>query len=808
MKLSTVFLLFLSVVGPVWSQEAIAVPDQALALPPVARYGRSPFPSDPVHARIAEGKWQAPKEGDGVAVPGRGEAKWAKVAIKDGVVQGGPPGSYVSIQIKSETERFAILQTVGSAAGYVNGELRTGDIYRNGYLSVPIALRKGDNDLLFQVARGPLSLKLTAPKAAAQFQLADMTTPDLVVGEMVDVEAAIVVLNAQNAIASKLVIEAQYAGTKTLTPVPTIAPAASRKIGFRVRGPAPTEAKNATVELRLLQGDAELDRTKFELECRKPSDHRKVTFRSEIDGSVQYYGLVPALPEGDQAAGLVLTLHGASVEAIGQARAYGPKAGMHIVAPTNRRPFGFDWEDWGRWDAIEVLELASKSLKTDPSRTYLTGHSMGGHGTWHVGVTFPDRFAAIGPSAGWVSMWSYAGMKKDTVGAVEDMLFRASNASDTLSLVRNYAPLGVYVLHGDADDNVPVDQARSMRRALSEFHRDFAYFEEPGAGHWWGKEGVNGSACVDWPAMFQFFSARRLPASSQVREARFVTASPGVSSRYHWASIEAQQKYLLPSSIAIRRDVAKKTFDGTTGNVARLSLDTSGITGPVEIKLDGSTLKELTPKNNRVTIARNGDKWEQTEPSAALKGPTRYGPFKEAFRNRFVLVYGTTGNEAENAWSLAKARYDAEQFWYRGNGSVDVIADRDFDAAREPDRNVIVYGNTDTNSAWKSLLASSPIQASRGTIVAGARTEKGEDLGVIVVRPRAGSDRALVAGIGGSGLNGMRTTDRLPYFVSGVGYADWAILDGTSTTRGIAGVRGAGYFGIDWKLESGESAWR
>ena len=45
-------------------------------------------------------------------------------------------------------------------------------------------------------------------------------------------------------------------------------------------------------------------------------------------------------------------------------------------------------------------------------RTYLTGHSMGGHGTWHLGVTFPDRFAAIAPGRGWISMWSYAGAKR------------------------------------------------------------------------------------------------------------------------------------------------------------------------------------------------------------------------------------------------------------------------------------------------------------------------------------------------------------------------------------------------------------
>src|SRR5207249_1249684 len=82
------------------------------------------------------------------------------------------------------------------------------------------------------------------------------------------------------------------------------------------------------------------------------------------------------------------------VEAQGQADAYASKPWGHLVAPTNRRPFGFDWEDWGRLDALEVLDHAQQLLQTDPQRTYLTGHSMGGHGAWQVGATYPDRFAA------------------------------------------------------------------------------------------------------------------------------------------------------------------------------------------------------------------------------------------------------------------------------------------------------------------------------------------------------------------------------------------------------------------------------
>ena len=45
----------------------------------------------------------------------------------------------------------------------------------------------------------------------------------------------------------------------------------------------------------------------------------------------------------------------------------------------------------------------------DPDRIYLTGHSMGGHGTWHLAANDPDRWAAIAPSAGWISFDTYGG---------------------------------------------------------------------------------------------------------------------------------------------------------------------------------------------------------------------------------------------------------------------------------------------------------------------------------------------------------------------------------------------------------------
>jgi hypothetical protein len=54
----------------------------------------------------------------------------------------------------------------------------------------------------------------------------------------------------------------------------------------------------------------------------------------------------------------------------------------------------------------------------------------------------------------------------------------------------------------------------------------------------------------------------------------------------------------------------------------------------------------------------------------------------------------------------------------------------------------------------------------------------------------------------------MRLTDRLPYFTSGVHYPDWIVLGPETLERGLAGVRAAGFYGPDWRMETGERATR
>lgn len=797
----------------------------ALVIEPVGSGGRRPVHRDAIESALVTGTWKPPTDGQTLDLPGGTERTWQTLeANADGwfshrALRGGY--AHASVELKQAT--VMLLEARGHSMVYVNGQPRAGDPYSNGLLRLPVALQAGSNELLFRCARGRLQARLVPIDSPLALDPGDATLPDLVVGTATDAWAGVRIINASAQAVHGLILRVRWPdGRSEQTPAGPLAPFSVRKQPLHLSGPALTEPGTMSISVELGHGSAAnggwhaLDATDLSLRVRGPQETRRVTFVSEIDGSVQHYGLQPARPApGTKTApGLVLSLHGASVEALNQAGSYAAKSWCHVVAPTNRRPFGFDWEDWGRRDAMEVLDHAQRTLGSDPQRTYLTGHSMGGHGAWHVGATFPDRFAALGPSAAWISFWTYGGAySAENAQGIVERLLRPTSPSQTLRLAANYSRHGIYILHGDKDDNVPVGQARQMRKVLGDVGAALSYHEQPGAGHWWDDGPGSGVACVDWPPMFDLFARHRIPAAQEVRRVAFRTASPGISASCHWVSIECQEKPFDVSSVDIVADPPRRLMQGETTNVARLSLQVSAFTpeGPLRIELDGDVLDDVPwpAESQRLWLERRGETWAMSSPpSPALKGPHRYGPFKEAFGNRAVLIYGTAGNDQENAWALAKARYDAETFYYRGNGAFEVVADHDFDPGSQPDRSLVLYGNADTNAAWSALLGDSPVQIRRGALTAGDRTLEGATLACLLVRPRPGSPRALVAAVSGTGLAGLRLTERLPYFVSGVAYPDLTVLDTSVLTHGVSGVRAAGFFGADWSLETGDVVWK
>ncbi|MBM3494660.1 MAG: hypothetical protein FJX72_10160, partial [Armatimonadetes bacterium] len=790
------------------SSEPIA-PRTALVITRTGRSGRDALPRDAVQALIVANRsagvspaatsgWKSPVAGDTVTLPDGSARTWQEItADQPGHFQRQDlAGAYVCVTVQVAKAETMLLDAAGHSVVYVNREPRAGDPYRYGYMRLPVRLRAGANELLFAMSRPELNVRLSLIVAPISINIGDATLPDLILGDREAPYASVIVINASEHPLIGATMEARIGrGRAQKSALPTVPAMSARKVAFRVPVPGSVTTRDAVVSLEVTGGGQRTGalpvKAEIKVGVRAATETHKRTFVSQIDGSVQYYGVVPPRPDADPPAmvyptpsggwhsydfrtspvsfltvageiynrardhdrmiraqwrppALTLTCHGAGVEGIGQAASYAPKRGMWIVAPTNRRPYGFDWEEWGRMDALEVLGVAQARYATDAARTYLTGHSMGGHGTWHLGVTFPDRFAAIAPSAGWVSFQSYAGgARYEGATPMESILRRAASGSDTLTLATNLKPLGVYILHGDADDNVPVTEARAMADRLKGFHTDFTLFEQPGAGHWWGAPSDPGTGCVDWPAMFDLFHRRAIPRSDETRHVEFTTMNPGVSSKMRWLTILQQTRPLMPSSASIRCDPVARRFVGTTDNVATLMLDATPF-GPgtaVSVELDGTKLEApLTEHVRTIVLSRQASGWRiAVLPNADQKGPGRAGPFKEAFSNRFVLVYGTGGTPEENAWSMARARYDAETFWYRANGSPDMVADTDFDAKRYRDRSVIVYGHRDMNRAWPALLGTSPVQARRGSVQVGSRDLTGDDLACLFCRPRPDS---------------------------------------------------------------------
>ena len=157
--------------------------------------------------------------------------------------------------------------------------------------------------------------------------------------------------------------------------------------------------------------------------------------------------------------------------------------------------------------------------------------------------------------------------------------------------------------------------------------------------------------------------------------------------------------------------------------------------------------------------------------------------------------------------SYQKARFDAQSFYYRGNGAVDIIPDHAFALEAFAERSVILYGNATSNRAWKQLLGNCPVQIQRGALQVGEREFSGDSWGVYMVRPRPDSLIASVGVVAGTGLPGMRAVMPSRYFIAGTGFPDLMIISPAMYTEGVEGVKAAGYFGNDWSVESACITW-
>ena len=112
-----------------------------------------------------------------------------------------------------------------------------------------------------------------------------------------------------------------------------------------------------------------------------------------------------------------------------------------IVAP--QCPAGATWDTE---ILLALLDEVQRTRRTDPARTYVTGLSMGGYGTWSLIARAPQRFAAAVPICGG--------------GQTIELLVAGKAHQEAVKT------LGVWAFHGGRDPTVPLGESERMVAAL------------------------------------------------------------------------------------------------------------------------------------------------------------------------------------------------------------------------------------------------------------------------------------------------------------------------------------------------------
>ncbi len=108
-------------------------------------------------------------------------------------------------------------------------------------------------------------------------------------------------------------------------------------------------------------------------------------------------------------------------------------------------------------DVMNVFNIIKKDFNIDPKRTYLAGQSMGGGGTFYIGMKYPEHWAAL------------AAADPAVTGGPEQL--------------RKIPTMPVIVIQGDADRLVSTTNVRKWIDEMKSLGMTFEYIEVPGGDH-------------------------------------------------------------------------------------------------------------------------------------------------------------------------------------------------------------------------------------------------------------------------------------------------------------------------------------
>jgi predicted esterase len=304
--------------------------------------------------------------------------------------------------------------------------------------------------------------------------------------------------------------------------------------------------------------------------------------------------IVPGSYDATKPSGVFLALHGLGGTGAQVKDLWAPYAAAHnfiIAAPSAQKepadqknedtfagPGGRELPHWWSYREgdfpLSALSVLKRRYAIDENRVILTGYSMGGFGTWNLGLRYPDRFSALIPYAGGLSRAEYAGLRID---------------EKVRKLHLNSFNLPVFFVHGDADKTVPVEFDRESRNRLRALGYEYEYKEVPKGGHIMNvREGGEIMREIQ-----KWLGERvRRPHPREVRH----HAVGDYCTQSYWVRLEG----FKDKAAEVRASIQGQTIDFTATGAGRVTfyLDETllDLSKPVRVTSGGATLLEVEAK--------------------------------------------------------------------------------------------------------------------------------------------------------------------------------------------------------------------
>jgi len=552
--------------------------------------------------------------------------------------------------------------------------------------------------------------------------------------------------------------------------------------------------------------------------------HRVETYRSSSDGSVHSFGVKPPIVEDpSRRYAVIISLHGFKGHPY-FSELYGDKDWCYIVSPT-ARDSEVPYREAGLLEILEVLSAVRERYPIDSSRIYLTGHSMGGYGTWYVSTRVPHLFAAVAPL-------SSRGDMRETIEALRgrkgwEGIAELLSLYNPAEAVENLFNTPVFVSHGSQDRIVPVEASRRMVKALSEMGYEVQYEEVEGADHVWGsvRRGSRyGLDCLDRETIEAFLRSRSRAIPRAVRgvvvDPRFPRIWWLILRRRGRGPSRARGEVLSSNKLVVRDlenvaslevDLAMLAEGGLIDPAKPLELEVAGAvfkleggaalrTGILRLDLEGDRvclheeedLLRCASKGSSTLVVK-GVGEPPRRPSKAY-GPS--GPFMDVF-NRRPLIAMCTGAGLEEVCRRASLGIQA---WWNSysQGFVRVVRDSEvLSRGLDEAYSVIAVGSPYVNRFLERVADEIPVVRfeSPDTFTLRGRRYSGAHLGLAMVYPSPSSRDLYIAIVGGTSADPIEALYRLDFTL----VPDYLVYDSRLVGIDAEGFIESGFFDDEWR---------